>query len=272
MKDYETLPRNPYFEVLGSLNRENRSDCKVGMLTEVDLTQCARLRERLGKETGTKPSYTAFVAAAIVRALQAMPEANRIVVTRWPFGRRIVQLNRIDISVLVERDRPGSEQATYAATMEHVDSLDLVSITKTLQGFAQSTEETSPRWKTFRTIVEKVPAFIARRLLTVPNLSPELWIKHRGGAVAISSPAKYGVDMMVATWPWPIGFSFGFVKPRPWVVDGKLEVRTTMVVTMSFDRRLLAGAPGARFFNLVCQNLESAETTLSGSLVPAAPS
>lgn len=262
MRDYETLPRNPYFEVLGSLNHENRSDCKVGMLNEVDLTQCVRLRESLGRTTGTKPSYTAFLAAAIVRAMREMPEANRIVVGAWPLYRRIVQLKRIDISVLVERDRPGLEQATYAATIEHADKLDLVGITRTLQGFAQSTEETSPRWRTFKTIVEKVPAVIARRLLSVPNLSAGLWIKHRGGAVAISSPAKYGVDMMVASWPWPIGFSFGFVKPRPWVADGNLEIRTTMVVTMSFDRRLMAGAPGARFFNLVCRNLEAAETAL----------
>ena len=80
----------------------------------------------------------------------------------------------------------------------------------------------------------------------------------------ISSPAKYGVDMMVGHWPWPVGFSFGLVKERPVAVDGQVLARPTMTLIMSFDRRLMAGAPAARFFNAVAQALETAESTLTG--------
>ena len=78
----------------------------------------------------------------------------------------------------------------------------------------------------------------------------------------ISSPAKYGVDMLVGNWPWPIGFSFGLVKERPVVIEGNIVARPTMMLIMSFDRRLMAGAPAARFFNAVAQALASAESTL----------
>ena len=79
----------------------------------------------------------------------------------------------------------------------------------------------------------------------------------------ISSPAKYGIDMLVGNWPWPIGFSFGLVKERPIVVDGVVVARPTMMLIMSFDRRLMAGAPAARFFSAVGGCLQSAESSLS---------
>lgn len=79
----------------------------------------------------------------------------------------------------------------------------------------------------------------------------------------ISSPAKYGVDMLVGNWPWPIGISFGLVKERPFVINGELTVRPTMMLIMSFDRRLMGGAPAARFFKAVADRLENAESTLS---------
>ncbi len=75
----------------------------------------------------------------------------------------------------------------------------------------------------------------------------------------ISSPSKYGVDMMFGTWPWPIGFSFGLVKDRVVAIDGRPAVRPTMSVTLSFDRRLMGGAPAARFFRAVCDKLENPE-------------
>lgn len=68
--------------------------------------------------------------------------------------------------------------------------------------------------------------------------------------------------MLVGNWPWPIGFSFGLVKDRPIVVNGLVVARPTMMLIMSFDRRLMAGAPAARFFNAVATSLQDAENTL----------
>ena len=98
-------------------------------------------------------------------------------------------------------------------------------------------------------MVETLPPALARRLISIPRWFPDQWIKHRGGSVMISSPAKYGVDMMVANWPWPIGYSFGLVKDRVIAVEGAVQVRPTMVLTMSFDRRLMGGSTGCPVFS-----------------------
>lgn len=262
MGQYTTLERNRYFEVLGSLNVENRGDNKVAMLSELDMTSPQALRASVSQQAGIKPSYTAIVAKAISIALREHPYANRMAVERL-FWKRILQLHEVHMTVAVERDRPGIEQAVFAGTIRDTDKLDVADITRELQGLAESTEETNERWRLLKRMVETLPPFLARRLISIPRWFPDQWIRHRGGAVMISSPAKYGVDMMVANWPWPIGYSFGLVKDRVIAVEGSPLVRPTMVLTMSFDRRLMGGAPAARFFRAVCGHIEHAERDMA---------
>lgn len=267
MERYSSQRRSPFFDVLGGLNRENLSDHKVGMLTEVDLSSAQRLRAKAERLTGVRPSYTTLVIKAIALALREHPSANRVLVGPW-FWRALVQLKAVDVTVMVERDWPGHEQAAFADTIRDCDTKDLATITKELRDLANATPETSPRWRQFKWIVEKLPSRLAVWVLSLPRWSAKLWVAHRGGAVMISSPARYGVDVMVGTWPWPLGVSFGFVKERAVVVEGQVVPRPTMTVTLSFDRRLMAGAPAARFFHTFCELLQNAEQQLADPAQP----
>ncbi len=262
MDEFSLLPRNRFFEVIGGMNVENQGNNKVAMLSEIDMSQCVRLRAAIGDQHGVKPSYTALVTRSVALTLKKLPYANRMTL-EWPFFRRIIQLNNIHITVAVERDEPGIEQAVYAGTVRNTDTLNLVELTNELQKLAKAQGVHGERWSLLRKIVNGVPAPLARTILKFPRLIPSLWIEHRGGAVMVSSPAKYGVDMLVGNWPWPIGISFGMVKDRPIAIDGKVEVRPTMMLIMSFDRRLMGGAPAARFFRAIADTIEQAETTLA---------
>jgi len=257
-KPYRVLGKARFFELLDGLNRENRSDNKVAMLNEVDMTACEAVRDAFASRGEPRPTYTAFVAKAIADTLRANPEANRITI-EWPFWKRIVQLDDVHLTVAVERDQPGLEQGVVAASIYHADRLNVQEMSVRLHDLATSTEESNPRWRLLRRLVDHLPSTLAYWIVSAPRLSPELWIKHRGGSVLISSPAKYGVDVMVAAWPWPLGFSFGFVRPRPAVIDSQLVMQKTMWVTMSFDRRLMGGAPAARLFKQVCDRLEQSD-------------
>jgi len=263
MSPFHFLPRNRFFEVVGGIMFENYGDNKVAMINEIDMSQCIKLRNAIGAQTGQKPSYTALVARAVALSLKTHQYANRIPL-EVPFFKRIIQLDDINITVAVERDTPGIEQATYAGTIPRTDEWSLSDLSNELKRMASVEGEHGERWTLFHKIVTKFPPILARFVLRFPRLWPSLWIQHRGGAVMISSPAKYGVDMLVGNWPWPIGFSFGLVKDRPVVVDGTVVTRPTMMLIMSFDRRLMAGAPAARFFNAVSQALISIESSLEG--------
>ncbi|MCK6489351.1 MAG: 2-oxo acid dehydrogenase subunit E2 [Planctomycetes bacterium] len=262
----QRLPCSPYFSVLSSLNRENVSDHKVALVNHLDMSSAERLRHQAGLAGGTRPSYTALVAKALANALRLHPAANRMVFP-GPFGPRMFQFEAIDISVAVERDSSGFDQAACTETMRAVDDKDIAAITRELAAIVRGTSETHQRWRLFRRLVEHSPAWFARTVVGVPRLLASQWVQHRGGVALISSPAKYGVDTVVGTWPYPIGISFGLVKPRPVAIGDRVEVRPTMDLLMSFDRRLMAGAPAARFFRTISDQLEDAEHRLA----PAAP-
>jgi pyruvate/2-oxoglutarate dehydrogenase complex dihydrolipoamide acyltransferase (E2) component len=244
------------------MNKDNHGDNKVAMVSEIDMSSCIRLREEYGQHGRLKPSYTAFVTKAVSLALRDHPYANRIPL-EWPMFKRIVQLESVDMTVAAERDQPGMEQGVFAATIRNTDALDLVTLTKELQAISDGTGAAAERWQLLKRIIASLPVPLARIVLRVPLFFPSLWIKHRGGAVMISSPAKYGVDQVVAAWPWPLGFSFGLVKQRPVVVDGRVEPRPTVALVMSFDRRLMGGAPAARFFRTVCDYIERADRDMA---------
>ena len=261
MTPYKTLPRNRYFEVISKLMRENRSDDKVCLMAEVDMSSALRLRESLNRATESKPSYTALVVKAITLALKQHPYANRVPVG-FPFWRRMVQFEQMDIAVAVERDTPGMEMVAYPATVRDAGHKELMVISNELRTLASAPPENCPVYRQFKWIVENLPPFLADRILRLPALLPSLWARFRGGSVLVSSPAKWGADAVVGTWPWPVGFSFGLVKERPVVIAGRVVARPTMLLTLSFDRTLMAGSPAARFLNTIAESLIHAEERL----------
>lgn len=263
MRTYRILSRNRFFEVVGGIMFENRGDDKVAMVAELDMSECERVRADFLSQGKARPSYTALVVRALALTLRDpdFAYANRMAVN-LPFFRREVQFNQVDVSVAVERDSPALPQATYAGTIRSADQLPLERLGQELKGLSSTQGEHGTRWQLFLNVLTRFPASLARRILLMPHLWPSLWVQHRGGAVLVSSPAKYGVDLLVGNWGWPIGISFGLVRDRPVVVDGQVVVRPTMNLIMSFDRRLMAGAPAARFFNAIAEKLRSASTAL----------
>lgn len=261
MASYSIMGRNPFFQALDGLNVYNRSDDKVGMVVETDMSSAFRLRDRYAARGLRKPSFTALVARAVALALREQPHANRMPFT-LPGYKRIVQFHDVHVMVAVEKDWPGHEQAVFVGNLRHADRLGLSDMTELLQGFAHANETNCSEWRMMLRILRWLPAFLVRRVMTLPFLHPRLWVAFHGGAVLISSPAKYGIDVMMGTWPWPLGISFGVVRDRPVALQGRVAVRPVMNLTLSFDRRLMGGAPAARFLKAVARNLEEAEARM----------
>jgi len=175
----------------------------------------------------------------------------------------VQRFHRVDIAVAAERDIPGAEGCAFIDIIRDADQKPLKELTTWLRALATCTAETNAQWRAFSTLIRRAPHFIAKWLLRLPLWAPSLWVKYRGGAVLISSPAKYGVDGVATTWPWPVGFSFGLVSQRPIVKDGQIVAAPTCTLTLNFDRRLMAGAQGAKFFDRVADLLTNATKDLA---------
>jgi pyruvate dehydrogenase E2 component (dihydrolipoamide acetyltransferase) len=78
-------------------------------------------------------------------------------------------------------------------------------------------------------------------------------------AITITSLGDHGVDVVfgVIHPPQVAIVGFGTVAPRAWAVDGRVEARRVVTVSLAADHRVSDGHRGGRFLRLVEQHLRS---------------
>jgi hypothetical protein len=229
-------------------------------LTELDASGMDHFRQNAKHAGRQVPTYTAFVVKAAAIALREHPHLNCMIQER-PFSTRLIPLPDVTATVAVERLVNGVDMV-FAPMIKNPDDRELGEVTRELRWFAGAAVNDVPEFKQFVSLVKLarwLPTLVGR-IFRLPSLSAKLWRKYRGGSYAVTSPAKYGgCDQVLPPWPWPLTFSFGAVKERPFVVNGELTVRKTMRLTITSDRRLANGAPLARFAERMRQLLENPE-------------
>jgi pyruvate/2-oxoglutarate dehydrogenase complex dihydrolipoamide acyltransferase (E2) component len=257
--EFKILNVHKFFDVNATIvEREIRSSLTVSLTTEVDLSIIESIRENIK----SKPSYTSFVIKAIAIALKEYPYANRRMLRKSliPFRRnRIQQFTSCDFAIACEKNLPGIEVSTFIDILRDADRLSLAEINIWLHALANSDETSNKQWREYKTLIYKTPVWLAKFVINLPVLFPSLWSKWRGGAVIISSPAKYGVDIMSGSWMNPLGITFGLVKKRAFVKNDELVICPTFFFSLNFDRRVMAGAQASRFFKRIVNILEHAD-------------
>jgi len=257
VKDFRIAPRNRYAAANRAIvESEIRPGISVSVFNEIDMTRIKALRAMYSAES--RPPYTAFVVKALARAMEEFPYANRRIYTtplRFLLGTRFQQFDTVDVGVAVERDLPGDAPLAFVDIIRNCNTASIEEVTAFLWNLRAADRDNNDQWRKFSTAIEAMPTWLAKTIIQLPFSSGKLWRRFRGGPALVSSPTKYGIDMLSATWSWPLGMSYGLVKDRPFVVDGELTVRPTCFLTMNFDRRVMSGAQAGRFFARVCELL-----------------
>lgn len=227
----------------------------VTFFREIDCSVIEKIRRQYTFQNKKKPSYTAFIIKAISQALAEHPFANAKVFPGFPYS-KLIKFPEIHTAVACEKDLPGAEFLSFLDIIKNTDKKSIDDISRELFQLSNATVENNTHLRIFLKIIKKCPTFLARQLIsTLPAMFPSFWMKYRGGSITISSPSKYGVDSISATWAHPIGVSFGLVQKKPIVRNNKVEIATCFTLTMNWDRRVMAGAPAAKFFNSFAKNL-----------------
>jgi pyruvate/2-oxoglutarate dehydrogenase complex dihydrolipoamide acyltransferase (E2) component len=107
-----------------------------------------------------------------------------------------------------------------------------------------------------------------RTLLWRAVMSNPIWFKRFGGTVGMSSIGMFGSG---GGWGIPIApptlmITLGGIMTKPRYVNGTLEPRQLLDVTISVDHDLVDGAPAARFARRLTELLESAAGLASPEL------
>jgi pyruvate/2-oxoglutarate dehydrogenase complex dihydrolipoamide acyltransferase (E2) component len=256
-RDFRIAPKNRYVAANRAIvEAEIRPGISVNVLNEIDMTRVQALRSMYSSES--RPPYTAFVVKALARAMEEFPYANRRIYTtplRLLLGTRFQQFETVDVGVAVERDLPGDAPLAFVDIIRNCNTASIEEITAFLMNLRAADRDNNDQWRKFSTAIESLPTWLAKTMIGLPFSSGTLWRRFRGGPALVSSPTKYGIDMLATTWSWPLGVSYGLIKDRPYVVDGALTVRPTCFVTMNFDRRVMSGGQAGRFFARLCELL-----------------
>lgn len=184
----------------------------VTLFTETDATALVSAREQLNAELAgeTKLGYNALLVALTARALREYPALNACLIDD-----EICYYAAIHIALAVD-----TERGLLAPVIRHADRLDL-------GGLQQQIDE------------------LAARALAGKSLPDDL----SGGTFTITNLGAQEIDGFtpIINQPQAAVLGVGRIAPRPAVVAGQLAVRQTLVLSLSFDHRIVDGAPAARF-------------------------
>lgn len=196
---------------------------------EVDVERIVQLRAMFEEEESGKVSINDFVVKACALALRDMPEVNA---TFGGDGKSITQYGGVHVGIAAAID-----EGLTVPVIRDADQLSLRQISARSKDLVKRAKDNK---------------------LTMDELS--------GSTFSISNMGMLDVDNFIAIINQPNSAIVAIASARKKVVvgdDDEVEIRWKMNITASFDHRVVDGAVGAKFINVVKSYLE-APTKLLG--------
>ncbi len=195
----------------------------VTLVAEVDATEALRLRGQLlpewEKSAGVRLTFTDLIVKACGKALREHPALNATL-----DGEEILLHQEVNIGVAV-----ALEDALIVPVLRDAD-------VKPLQSVAIES----------RLLVERA----RRKALSLDDVS--------GGTFTVTNLGSYGIDLFtpIINPPETAILGVGRIVERPAVYNGDICKRSLMYLSLTFDHRLVDGAPAALFVQRLRELLE----------------
>lgn len=199
----------------------------VTLTTKVDATQLVAQRQRLQAEAhGPVPSYTDMLLALTAAALRQHPALR----AQWRDDGLFLP-DAIDIAIAVD-----TEAGLLAPVVRNVDTLALTQIA------AQT-----------RDLIEQSRA---------GRLSAD---QMRGATLTLTNLGMWGIDAFtpIIHLPQCAVLGIGRIVREPAVVHDQIVPRDQMTLSLTFDHRVVDGAPAARFLDHVRRAVELAANAMA---------
>lgn len=219
-------------------------------LVEFDIT-CAREAIRRNRaRTGEALSFSAFFLSCLGKAI----EADRAMHAYRDWRNRLVLFDEVDVNMLFEVDVDG-RKTIRPHILRGVNRRNIREIHDEIRAF-QSGHSGSRESKFIDRFV-RLPGPVRRLFLWALFKNPRL-VKQYYGTVLVTSVGMFGTG---SGWGIPVPnhslqLTLGGIGEKPGVVDGRVEVRKFLSVTVSFDHDLIDGAPAARFIQRLKELVE----------------
>lgn len=178
-----------------------------------------RRRAEAERAEGAAPSYTDLFIEAMVGAVGEEPLANASFADE-----EIVVYRDVNVSLAV-----ATESGLVVPVVRRAQELSLEDLAAATRGVAEKSREGR---------------------LTAEDVE--------GGTITLSNLGMLGVEAgtPMVTAPQAAVVFAGAIIEKPWVVDGKVEIRPALTLSIGYDHRVLDGATAARFTAALRRRLE----------------
>ncbi|MER2106612.1 MAG: dihydrolipoamide acetyltransferase family protein [Solibacillus sp.] len=186
----------------------------VTVQTTVDMTKLKQLREQLlptvEKQSGHRISYTDLLIKFVSKALQKHPTLNATLKDDV-----ITYHEQINVGIAIALD-----EGLIVPVLRNTQMLGLQEITALSKELGKKAKKNE---------------------LLIDHLS--------GGTFTISNLGNYDIDHFtpIINSPEVAILGVGRIKEQPIVIDGSVEIRLIMGLSLSFDHRVIDGAPAAAY-------------------------
>lgn len=214
-------------------------------LIEADVTAARQYIRDAEARTGQQLSFTAFIIACLGKAV-----SEDKFVQAYRLGRRkLIVFDDVDVTTMVERSLNG-EKTVLSHVVRAADKKPYVEINREIWDAQQRPAENvlSPKLKILYEIVLRLPWFIQKFIWDVLMSDPRRGVKF-GGTVAVTAVGMFGDGggWGIPLIPNTLTVTLGGIALKPGIVDGRIEPREYLSLTLSFDHDIVDGAPAARF-------------------------
>ena len=250
-KGYRTMPfpraRGPVVDA----GRLGMGRPVVHGLLEIDVTKARRaIRDRQAR-TGERLSFTGFIIACLAQAV----DADRTVQAYRDWRNRLVIFDDVDVVTMIETDVGGVALPHIVRAANRKTTLQIHREIRDVQ----SSPKRSEQKRGLTRLGPYVPRLARRVFYWALRQNPN-WMKQTAGTVVVTAVGMFGRGAGWALTFLPmhtLGLTVGGIAERVALVDGELQSREVLCVTISVDHDIVDGAPAARFAQRFADLVES---------------
>lgn len=219
-------------------------------LVEMDVTHARRAIREHKAQTGETLSFTGFVIACLGRAV----DMNKHMQAYRIWWDKLVIYDDVDVTTLFEVE-VGDRKIIRPHIIRAANKKSFREIHEEIRAF-QAEHESSREARSIQWFI-LLPGFIRRFLMEVLFKSPR-FLKEIYGTVSMTAVGMFGSG---GGWGIPVPnqtlqITLGGIAEKPGVVNGQIEIREYLCVTISIDHDIVDGAPAARFIQRLKELIE----------------
>ena len=222
----------------------------IHSLCEADITLPRRMMREHHERTGEKLSFTAYIVYCLAQVIKDHPQLNA-----FRRGNRLITLDDVTVSVLVEREFSG-ERVPEPLAIEAAQRLTYKEVNERIRS-AKARTDASLGGFSGMTWIRHIPGFLLKTFVRLADRN--IMLAKRYGKVAVTAVGMFSREPV---WFIPHGsgtvlITVGSIEKRMIFTGERHEEREFLCLTGSFDHDIVDGAPAARFMNQFLETLKS---------------